>query len=382
MSEGNLGGEPCVAGLAYPLPWGAVHAMPLTTTCRAFLSLIHRGAKWLLLSTEDVALKSICCPRPADGVRAIAAAYCAAPAQLGSHRPAPATELVLSSAHHLHALLGVLDADHMLCVEPEAAAVEPADLVAPGTPPCMEAVAPAADEAAPAAAPPADDQALHLASMAWAYRARALAQHPCKVSLVSRGQRHVPGWPSNGPAGSTASLALGVAKAQYMEDRGACGVSLDLPGRAKRRLTTAQLQWLLCDSGEYACALRGGQLYAERLVPRPGLPRPRRLVPHPGMASLVAGGTKGLGLQYGQQLVARGCRTLVLTSRSGLLSKEQLVELAQQGGWGRTWKKGGGMVAGSFFPWCLLSPTPLHSLSPARRRGGAGGAPQRRQPHP
>ena len=194
-------------------------------------------------------------------------------------------------------------------------------------------------------------QAAHLASMCWAYRARHLARLRCKASLISRGRKAVPGWPtmfassggssSNGggasvPAAAAAlgSLAQGASKTLFMEDREACGTSLDLPvDGSSPHLSASQLAWLLQSSGESCCALRGSQLFAERLAPQPSVPCQRlpSLSCQPGMACVVSGGTRGLGLQFAQQLVAKGCRTLVLTSRSGLLSRQQLAELAAQG---------------------------------------------------
>ena len=139
---------------------------------------------------------------------------------------------------------------------------------------------------------------------------------------------------------SLGSLALGISKTQFMEGRAGYSLCLDLH-HLGTRLSALQLQWLLQDSGEYRCAVRGGQLFGERLVQAPSAPRKRQLAVNPGMACVVAGGTKGLGLQYGQQLVRQGCRALVLTSRSGLLSKQELIELAQQGGWGRVGGRAG-----------------------------------------
>lgn len=296
----------------------------------------------------------------------MSAAYCRRPG--GRRRrhlePSAATEVVASSELHLHSLMKSVGVDHLLCVEPEAADVAEM-LAAPGTPPCrdglvstaadtpegIESPEPAAEEAAgeqqtAAVQEQQWQQAAHLASMCWAYRARDLAGQRCKVSLVSRGRKAVPGWPlaraSSGGGSYTSwsavaalgSLAQGASKTLFMEDREACGSGLDLPTDCSSpRLSTPQLAWLLQHSGETCCALRGGQLFAERLVRQPSVPRPRlpSLDCHPGMACVVTGGTRGLGLQFAQQLAARGCRALVLTSRSGLLSREQLADFAAQG---------------------------------------------------
>lgn len=219
----------------------------------------------------------------------------------------------------------------MLCVEAStttAAAAEPGTLEARGASPQT-------------AAAESLEQLLHAASLAWVYRARALSRQPYKVSLVSRGRQAVPGWPSVSSTSCSAGLvtaaalgglAQGVSRALFLEDRTTYGVTTDLPCCSSPSLTAGQLQWLLCHSNEYRAALRGGQLYVERLVQQRSAPRHRTPPLLPGMACVVAGGTKGLGLQYGQQLLRRGCRTLVLTSRGGLLSKAELVDLAQRGG--------------------------------------------------
>ncbi len=332
----------------------------------------RRGTKWLLLSTRDPALSAVCNPAASDGLLVLSAAYCRRPAGLQQQRqPTAITEVVTSSEQHLHSLLTSVEVDHLLCLEPEAAAV--ADMLAvPGTPPCGDSLAStavdtpdAADHAAPAAEGQAVEaqsvateeaqwqQVAHLASMCWAYRARHLARLRCKASLISRGHKPVPGWPimfassgssssGDGGGGTSAavaaaalgSLAQGASKTLFMEDREACGTSLDLPvDGSSPHLSASQLVWLLQSSGESCCALRGSQLFAERLVRQPSLPRQRlpSLSCQPGMACVVSGGTRGLGLQVAQQLVAKGCRTLVLTSRSGLLSRQQLADLAAQG---------------------------------------------------
>ena len=304
-----------------------------------------------------MALSSICTAAPTDGVRSLSATYCCwSEAHQAQHRPTALTELVISGDHHLHALLAAAQADHLFCVEPKATAQN-----GPGTPPAADmAAAVAAGDEAPmprasaststlsSALPPhADDgdeqqwqRVLHTASMAWAYRSREQqSKQRCRLSLVSRGRRHVPGWASAdasacgaaaGDGCSFGSLAQGLSKTMFMEGRQGYGVCLDLHPTAPG-LTAAQLHWLLRDSGEYCCAVRGGQLYCERLVQPWSRPRPRPLLVQRGMSCVVAGGTKGLGLQYGCQLVQRGCRSLVLTSRSGLLTKDQLIELAHQG---------------------------------------------------
>lgn len=216
-------------------------------------------------------------------------------------RIASATELVASTEGHLHALLNAAALDHLLCVE-----------TATATP-----TAPATALAYPT-------------SMAWALRARALARQPCKASLVTRGCQPVPCWSNCSP--TLGSLAHGVFKALFAEDRAACGILLDLdPQHRTPSLTARQLQWLLSESREHSCALRGSQLYCERLVQQASAPRSRPVSLHPGMACVVTGGTRGLGLQYARQLARCGCRTLVLTSRRGMLSKAELADFAQGG---------------------------------------------------
>lgn len=321
-----------------------------------------------MLGTHDTPLASLCTPAASDGLHALSAAYCRHSAGRRLHQPTAATEVVASNEKHLHSLLTSVGVDHLLCVEPDTAAV--ADmLAAPSTPPCQGSLACMAADTPDCAEQTAVDttavgeqpavtaeerwqQAAHLASMCWTYRARQLARLRCKVSLVSRGRKAVPGWPlsgacsgagtSSGGSGGSASLAVellgslaqGVSKTLFMEDREACGTCVDLPAETSNpSLSAPQLAWLVQHSGEACCALRGGQLFAERLVRQPSVPRQRlpSLQCQPGMACVVSGGTRGLGMQFAQQLVARGCRALVLTSRSGLLGKQQLAELASQG---------------------------------------------------
>lgn len=263
-------------------------------------ALARRGAKWLLLSTADAPLATLCHCTAGDGVHALSAAYTGL---VPHHRITSATELVASTEGHLHALLGAAALDHLLCVE------------------------------AAAATPAAPDTALaYTASMAWVLHARALARQPCKASLVTRGCQPLPCWPLSGCSPALGSLAHGVFKALFSEDRAACGILLDLDTqRCTPSLTAKQLQWLLSDSREHSCALRGSQLYGARLVQQASAPRSRPVALHPGMACVVTGGTRGLGLQYARQLARCGCRTLVLTSRSGMLSRAELADLAQSG---------------------------------------------------
>ena len=172
-----------------------------------------------------------------------------------------------------------------------------------------------------------------------AYRAHSLASRRCKLTLVTRGQRAVqPAWERSCGAAAAGgqlaggSLALGLSKTLFMENRGAHGLALDLsPAADGSQLTAAQLAWLLQDSREYSCALRAGQLYVERLARPWSCARSRRVVLRKGAACVVTGGTKGLGLQYARNLAHKGAGTLVLTSRSSLLTKEELIELANSG---------------------------------------------------
>ncbi len=174
-----------------------------------------------------------------------------------------------------------------------------------------------------------------------------------------------------------------------MEDRAAYGTSVDLPTAADQLPSVGQLQALTQHGSEYAVALRHGRALSLRLQPS-AEPLPRCMPATSEQTGFVSGGAKariphlcvkhvavanqwlccmrqttgtgsnalhirrvcfagyagmcrmtcslcrcassqGLGLQYARQLVASGCRTLVLVSRTATLSREALEEFAIQG---------------------------------------------------
>ena len=184
---------------------------------------------------------------------------------------------------HLHALLSHSAPTHLFCVDPPPgeAPLDPD----PDSSPVIQA------------AGQRDDPA----SMLWAYQAHALAGARCKASLVTRGQAPVhpdnqAAQPAGGDGGADpaaappslapplaqqrakGSLALGLSKTLFLEDRAACGPTLDLsPEPGDPQLTAAELAWVVQESGEYSCAARGGHLYVERLVPTWARPRRRRV---------------------------------------------------------------------------------------------------------
>ena len=145
-------------------------------------------------------------------------------------------------------------------------------------------------------------------------------------------------WPSPGPDGCASGhrvpleratpLHAGLHRTLFMEDRPRYAPSLDLPVAKSALPCGTQLARLLAAPGEFALAVRAGRSYSLRLV-RAHKARPR---PAGHIASaLVTGGSKGLGLEYCRSLAARGCRLLVVTSRSGAMDPEALGELAAAG---------------------------------------------------
>lgn len=173
-------------------------------------------------------------------------------------------------------------------------------------------------------APPAPEPCLHAASMAWAYTAAALcalgsAAKRHSLSLVSQGLL--------GPAGSEAAahqaLALGVARTQFMEDRGSYGVTLDLGDG----VTAAQFRAVMAAGRgtEYVLAVASGRLFSEHLRRHvtPAGPHPALELQLQGKTAFICGGTQGLGLRLARQLSRAGVKSLVLTSRRGKLAAQE-----------------------------------------------------------
>ena len=369
------------------------------------------GARWLLMSTEDCSLGSICDAVGTTGLATLSVRFSASldssssdsltgssagsssisgnsqqqkqqqqqqpqqqqqlllPQQLG-----PLTELVVGCEHHLHALLGAVEADHMFCVEPEQEApLLPADVQQQQK---QQQQGLEASAAAQAGKPHTGAgrcigqqwrqgtwsrgsfaALLDVVSMRWAYRCQVLAAAArgpgTRLSLVTRGRHPVQGpgcWgeeegcrcASSGGvaawwyAAALPCLAHALGRTQFMEQRSAHGTAVDLPRvPTARKPTAGQMQWLVSRSGEYCCAIRGGQLHVQRLVKPRSAPRRRQLHPRRGATCVVSGGTQGLGLQCAQALARRGAGCMVITSRSGLLTKEELIQFAKCGEFGK-----------------------------------------------
>jgi NAD(P)-dependent dehydrogenase (short-subunit alcohol dehydrogenase family) len=105
----------------------------------------------------------------------------------------------------------------------------------------------------------------------------------------------------------------GIAKTLFMEERSRFSPSIDLDSCGPLP-TSSVLACVLRQPGEFAVAIRSQRTYSLRLMPAYAT-RPRAA---PTVTTaFVAGGTKGLGLEYCKALVRQGCRTLVVTSRAG-----------------------------------------------------------------
>lgn len=156
----------------------------------------------------------------------------------------------------------------------------------------------------------------------------------------------------------TAALLQGIARTLFMEDRSMYGPSLDLETHAQVPLSGSELAAALRCPGEFAMAVRGGRTYSLQLG-RAMETKPR--LEHRIRSAFVAGGTKvrcfpgvhltgdflvlfstlhcflllcflqGLGLEYCRGLVQRGCRLLVITSRSGAIDPDTKAEFAKAG---------------------------------------------------
>ena len=151
-----------------------------------------------------------------------------------------------------------------------------------------------------------------------------------------------------------------MARTVFMEQRSKFGPSIDLQPAAPQP-PAASLAAALAAPGEFAVAVRGGRTYSLRLA-QGAAPRQRAAVAV--RSALVTGGSKvskaerqcrncsrpnhnppirgptlhpccpflqGLGLEYCRSLVQRGCRLLVVASRSGALPANALAELATAG---------------------------------------------------
>lgn len=203
-----------------------------------------------------MALSSICNVTAADDVHSTSFTYWYTPMWM-IHRPTVASELVGSSKVHLHALMSIVTADHILCVQPEHwhNRVDHATLCG---------VAPAFTVSKQTSSMSENEQhwqqLLYVISLAWAYTSKGMAHQNCKASFISRGLRHLPGWFSCNTNFSSASgaalgsLACGIGKSLFMENRKAYGVALDLDNSGTHLSTalalaaSAQRRVLLCSA--------------------------------------------------------------------------------------------------------------------------------------
>ena len=174
-----------------------------------------RNARWLLVGIEDACLSTICVQDSTDRAQTLSAAYCC-DGMWHHHRPTQCTELVCSTACHLHALISSATADHFLCVEP---AQKPR-------------VAATVEENQSATSFKTSEEEHHIwwqqllfaSSMAWAFQPiLGLVHKRQKASLITHGIHSSHEWfgCANLPSASRAaltSLALGVGKSFFMEN--------------------------------------------------------------------------------------------------------------------------------------------------------------------
>lgn len=281
---------------------GCLSPRPLHTGCRS--------CSWLVLSDGTRTLRSLCQPATDDAVHALCCTYQKhGDVETSAVDCCVQTEVVACQPHHLHALLTACRSDHLFVAQAGSA----------DTPECLYRDAGQLGRYA------------YLSSMVWAYTAAALAGLRCKTSLLTQGSKAIftdsdnQIFKSESPPVTDLEFSLlpclahGVGKTLFMESRAHYGTAIDLSGGD--RLSARQLMWLAAHSGEYAVTMRDGRVLGERLAKSALAARgeePTQAIRlQSAAACVVSGGTKGLGLELARHLVYRGCRFLVLTSRTG-----------------------------------------------------------------
>eukprot|EP00887_Chlorella_sp_A99_P003342 scaffold26.g3342.t1 len=227
-----------------------------------------REVVWLLLSSQDCSLGSLCdVSLGAGGVGSVSARYDLMPrvsSVTEQQQPrqklylGPNTQFVASCQHHMHALLRAAEADHLFLVQPELPQDD--DVIVAGSP--LSAIDRTFGEL------------LDAASMAWAYVSHGLvaagqsAGHAPRLSLVTRSQLLMPVHSKHPSRTELFGLAQGLARTLFMEGREAFGPTIDLPSKSaagssmpncrSELLAPSKLAWLLGQLGEYCYAVRQG----------------------------------------------------------------------------------------------------------------------------
>ncbi|MCY1023219.1 type I polyketide synthase [Pyxidicoccus sp. MSG2] len=141
---------------------------------------------------------------------------------------------------------------------------------------------------------------------------------PPRLWVLTRGAKHVPG--DVRPLEVAQSPLWGFASALFQQEfPELAGGAVDLDPSAPVAEVERLLSLLQRPSTDSLVAMRGEQLWGERMVPAPkvasgSLPAQLR----PDATYLITGGRGGLGLVFAHWLVKRGARRLVLAGRTAL----------------------------------------------------------------
>lgn len=143
----------------------------------------------------------------------------------------------------------------------------------------------------------------------------AACGQPPQLWLLTRGAQS-----TRGESASVAQAPLwGLGRVLALEHPNLWGGLIDLDPAAPSDEAARLCQAVLGSDGEDHLALRGGSLFAARLVrSKPAAPAEAGPQVHADKVYLITGGLGGLGLATASWLVQRGARRLLLTGRSEL----------------------------------------------------------------
>ena len=200
------------------------------------------------------------------------------------------------------------------------------------------------DEPAEPGAPPASAAALDAgvrpALVGLLHLAQALVRRGprgARLWILTRGAEAV----GDHAVAAGQALLWGLGRSLALEQPDRWGGLLDLDpqgGGAPEVSADAEaarlIEELLAPDGEDQLALRGARRVAPRLVPAAATPA-EALTPREDETVLVTGGLGGLGIELSSWLVARGWRSLILTSRRGLPPRDTWDRAPEDGAEGR-----------------------------------------------